>query len=286
MSGLSRASLIATLALAAWSFAAPAIDPHMDAGLLPGQCQACHAGHGESGSPMLPASQAEVCLSCHGSESDRNRMIARGLLAPSARPQLMAPTRDQAFVHPITEGTFSRYESGAVTCTSCHSPHRGMRGRVAGDRRLGGRGVVGSRGVAPTGTRKPSPRDPVRFEYEMCGNCHGGDDTPRGGLDAGDLFDPSNRSYHPVEAPATSTSPSVQTDYQGNEINCTDCHGNDDRRVGVHAQASTEVVAEVQRHRPRPIEPKAAIGMASRMQCEDCRRQEIIHSKPIGRRGR
>jgi hypothetical protein len=136
----------------------------------------------------------------------------------------------QAYVHPIDEDAFSRHETDVVTCTSCHSPHRGS--MVRGD--VGRR----ARESAITGTQKPSPRDPVRFEYEMCASCHGsGDDAPRGGLEAGDLFDPSNRSYHPVEAPATSTSPSLRPDNVGNQINCTDCHGNDDRGVvrGPHA---------------------------------------------------
>jgi predicted CXXCH cytochrome family protein len=228
MPGLSRASLIGVLAtLAAWSAALPDIDPHMDPELVPGQCRACHAGHGESGSPMLRAVQVEVCFACHGTENDRDRMIAEGVLAQSVRPQLMAATLAEAFAHPISEGAYSRHEANVVTCTSCHSPHRGNLGRER---------LRGAEPAAAAG-RKLSPRDPARFEFEMCAGCHGDDAAPRGNLQPAELFDVSNRSYHPVEAPVAGSSPSVLPEWAGREINCTDCHGNDDDAAvrGPHA---------------------------------------------------
>jgi predicted CXXCH cytochrome family protein len=257
--------------LAAWSSVVPAVDPHMDPGLVPGMCQACHAGHGESGSPMMAAAQSEVCLSCHGSESDRNRMVAQGALAPSARPQLMSSVLAQAFVHPIDEGAFSRHETGVVTCTSCHSPHRGILSRDGGGRRAG-------RSV-PTRTRKVSPRDPVRFEFEMCGSCHGGgDDAPRGGLEAGDLFDPSNRSYHPVEAPATSTSPSLRPGYGGHEIDCTDCHGNDDRGAvrGPHASGVRYLLRSGYTTVDGDEESESTYAL-----CYECHDREAVLNSPV-----
>ena len=34
-------------------------DPHLDPSLVPGGCAACHEGHGESRSPMLPEMSAQ-----------------------------------------------------------------------------------------------------------------------------------------------------------------------------------------------------------------------------------
>jgi predicted CXXCH cytochrome family protein len=271
MSSLSRTALIGPVAvLAAWTCCEPAIDPHMDPGLLPGQCQACHVGHGESGSPMLEASQSEMCLSCHGSVSDRNQMIAQRKLSPTARPQLMSATLTQAFVHPITPGAYSREEAGVVTCTSCHSPHRGMLGRDPGGRR--------TQGDRPTGTRKLSPRNSLQFEYEMCEGCHAGDDAPRGSLEVGNLLDPRNRSYHPVEAPATSVSLSLRPEYAGGEVNCTDCHGNDDPRGirGPHASGVRYILRNAYTVVDGDEESEATYAL-----CYQCHDRNVILKSPV-----
>lgn len=209
--------------LLAWLVAsgvtAQGVDPHMDSNLVPGSCRACHQGHGESRSPMLGAPQSEICLSCHGEQTELARLIADGLLAADARPQLLAQTLTQGFAHPLTPGAYSRRERDAVTCTSCHSPHR--------------RSPQGGELVEVAG-RKLSPNDPNRYEYELCADCHGGTNRPgesfrpNNFLDAGALLQPSNRSFHPVEAPAAERSPSVIAELRGGSINCTDCHGNSD----------------------------------------------------------
>lgn len=190
-----------------------AFDPHVDPGTVPGSCNACHEGHGASGSPMLPRPQAEVCLECHGSKAAAERMIQRGILAPNARPQSLSSVLVQPFSHPIDGRAFSRLEPGAVTCTSCHSPHRGsaeMRGK---------------KGF--TGTPKTSPRNPMQSEFEMCGRCHEstGPSVKGPGARRGSM-NWVGRSYHPVEAPTNESSPSVLSFLAGHEVNCTDCHGN------------------------------------------------------------
>jgi predicted CXXCH cytochrome family protein len=194
---------------------AGAVDPHLDPGLVPASCTACHEGHGVSRSPMLPAPQMEVCLRCHDSSAGVDRLIAAGKLSPEADPVMLGATLAQPYNHPLSPEAFSRREEGAVTCSSCHSPHRGMPPR--------------EQGTSPTGSRNVSTRGQGSFEVELCQSCHGaaglGTQSP---LDLSRLTNPNNPSYHPVEAPSPERSPSVRSDLAGREINCTDCHGNSD----------------------------------------------------------
>lgn len=191
------------------------LDPHMDPTVVPAGCAACHKGHGVSRSPMLPQPQRAVCLLCHGARSTADQQVMQGVLAADARPRALSSVLSQPYVHPLTHGAFSEHEPGAVTCTSCHSPHRGMReSRSRPD---------------PPGRRLLSPKDPSRFEYELCESCHGSSGRKTGSLvDISRLLNPSNRSYHPVEGPSFERSPSALPSLSGREINCTDCHGNDD----------------------------------------------------------
>ena len=217
---MSRAALRGLLTVAAFGLAAAVcwcsgVDPHMDPSIVPAGCAACHEGHGASRSPMLPKPQAEVCLSCHGSETDLNRQSMLGNVASNARPRLISSSLAKPFVHPLTRGAFSRYEPDVVSCTSCHSPHRGMRTRRSDP--------------AAVGKPLPSPEDPARYEYELCESCHGNSGAATQSLlDLSRLLNPMNRSYHPVEAPSAERSPSVLASLSGRQINCTDCHGNDD----------------------------------------------------------
>ncbi len=207
--------LLATACLTASGAAGQSVNPHVDVTLNPGGCLSCHEGHGMSRSPMLADTQVEVCNRCHGSRTELSRQIFEGRLGSSVEPPLLFNVFSQPFSHPLSERAFSRLEPNVVTCTSCHSPHRSM----PGDRS----------GSILTGTRKPSPRDPSRFEFELCQECHGsGGATTRSLDDVSRLFDLSNRSYHPVQASAMERSPSVVAALSGREVNCTDCHGNSD----------------------------------------------------------
>ena len=209
---------LSVLAIVLLAAPADAVDPHMDPGLMPGSCAACHAGHGAPQSPMLPSPQAEVCLSCHDSQAQVDARAAAGQLSFAARPQLLSSALRQPYIHPLDPAAFSADEPDVVTCTSCHSAHRAMPQAAAG----AGAGA-GTKG------RKLSPRDPSRFEYELCETCHGAQGVvTQSFLDLSRLFNPSNRSYHPVEAPAVDRSPSLRGEVVGREINCTDCHGNND----------------------------------------------------------
>lgn len=213
---MPRAALIAIPALLLVASSGWAVDPHVDLSIVEIGCPACHLSHGVSRSPMLPAPQREVCMNCHESQGKANRMVAERALSATARPQFLSQVFSQPFVHPVSEQAYSRHEPGVVTCTSCHSPHRENRQPET---------VSGG----PAGQQKLSPRDPNRFEFELCQSCHGSAGaTTQSPTDLSRLTNPGNRSYHPIEAPSNEGSPSVIESLRGREINCTDCHGNSD----------------------------------------------------------
>jgi len=207
------ALVLAAVAVTVICGVAPAMDPHVDPSFVPEGCPACHVGHGESGSPMLPAPQSELCLGCHGSQGKRDQAVMRGRAGAVPSPRLLSDTLAQPFVHPVDEHAFSRNEPGAVTCTSCHSAHRGM--------------SVNKSAGEISAVAKRSPRNPMRTEFEMCLDCHARQGPPTGDpTDIGGLIDPRNPSFHPVKSPSKDGAPSVLTSMAGREINCTDCHGN------------------------------------------------------------
>lgn len=230
-----RHGVLATLAVAVLAIAtAPArgLDPHLDSSQLPGSCSSCHEGHGVSSSPMLPTNQRELCLECHGTAAGVSRQVADGTLAPGAAPPLVGPAFDLPVTHPVDTAAFSRWDPSAVTCTSCHSPHR--RSAETPSRQ-------------PPGRRKLSTRSPSRFEYELCEECHGSAGATTQSLtDISRLTSPSNRSFHPIETPSNGRSPSVVPGLAGREINCTDCHGNSNSSgaAGPHGSSFTYLLLE------------------------------------------
>lgn len=236
----------------------------MDPGLVPAGCAACHKGHGVSRSPMLPQPQAEVCLACHGSGSSRDQQAMRGNVGVGARPALLSSVFAKPYAHPLTRGAFSQQEPGAIVCTSCHSPHRGLREQPTGP--------------LPSGQRRLSPKDPARFEFELCESCHGsGGRVTQSLLDVSRLLNPGNRSYHPVEAPALESSASVLPSLTGQQVNCTDCHGNDDTRGprGPHGSSVPFLLRAPYSTLDGSAESPASYGL-----CYTCHSREGVLSTP------
>jgi predicted CXXCH cytochrome family protein len=227
-------NLVLAFSLAVLPTGPLATDPHIDPGVVTDGCRACHRGHGVSRSPMLPAPQVEVCLTCHGSEAGGRRVTASSTVGTTRGPETLSSVLAQPFVHPIDDKAYSRHEPGAITCTSCHSPHRGADSAV--------------RETSQPGQPKPSSRNPSRLEYELCESCHGrAGRASKRSKSVGELLDPRNRSYHPVKARSRNAAPSVSTPLAGGEVNCTDCHGNSDRAGprGPHGSSvSSILVAE------------------------------------------
>lgn len=211
-----------TLVSLLWLIAVAAVagaqgpNPHLNTADLPRGCVSCHKGHGVPRSPMLPAPVNELCLGCHSTGVEKDLQTGRGSLSPSARPPLLGTVLSLPYTHPLTAHAKSAYGPGAITCTSCHSPHRGSSPLALQKEESGG-------------VQRLSPRNPNRYEYELCESCHGSaGSTTQSLTDISRLFDPQSRSFHPVEAPSQDSSQSVLSGLAGRHVNCTDCHGNSD----------------------------------------------------------
>jgi len=212
---MSRTALTTFVVVVAAGFSgAGGLNPHLDPTEILTGCSACHRGHGEPNSPMLGRAQKPLCLSCHGSQSGFDMMVRTGVIAGTARPVLLSATLAKPFVHPISDAAHSSDDPLAVTCTSCHSPHRSL--------------IDPATAGPPSGRPRLSPKDPTRYEFELCLACHGGAANNPGLTAIARLFDPTSRSKHPVTMPSNDSSPSVPPTLAGGQISCTDCHGNDD----------------------------------------------------------
>lgn len=228
---LPVALLLGSFNLESFNAASASINPHLDPSAVPAGCPACHVGHGLASSPMLGKAQQQVCLDCHGSQADQDRAVSSGRLAANRRPLLLSSNMAQPYTHPMTAGALSGRQERVVTCSSCHSPHRST--------------PFGRSGNVATGTRCVSPKDPSRFEFELCESCHGNAGvTTQNRTDVSRLFAPTNQSSHPVEGPSAGRSPSVIPSLAGREINCTDCHGSDNRAGprGIHGSGVKNIL--------------------------------------------
>lgn len=185
--------------------------------------------------------------------------MREGKVSASARPALLGSVLSLPFVHPLSPGAYSDAEAGAVTCTSCHSPHKGSLERP---------------GTALLGRRRLSPKNDNGLEYQLCEKCHGNKGTTTQSLaDISRQLNPNNRSYHPVEAPAREPSASVVAALRGREINCSDCHGNADSRGPLGLHGSSEAFLLRARHVTVDGLGEAAANYAL---CYSCHRRDAV----------
>jgi predicted CXXCH cytochrome family protein len=202
---------------------------HMSRFENPEGCAGCHAGKGVPGTPLLKARREQLCFRCHGA-------LSHGL-ATGRNIQSVVSKQSN---HPITETSLYHLRGEVlpeeeesmlrhVACADCHVAHistpeltwRGARGYISG--------LSGAQhpGLRPQGLRLRQATD----EYELCYLCHSDSrNLPAGSRNMAELFNPSNFSYHPVEAPGRNLNmPSlVRALSITDRIRCTDCHGNND----------------------------------------------------------
>lgn len=207
------------------SYAADIPSPHLDKNIMNDGCASCHLGFGFSngGGP-------NKCISCHGPSN------SKPLSLKSATTTLKDVTKDFAknYRHPVFDkgGIHSSKEVLPETtstmprhadCADCHSPHfvsssnpfAGLKGKRVGNF------------VAP-----------ITKEYELCYLCHAESaNLPLKSVNKRAEFNPSNPSFHPVEAEGKNQAvvslirPYRETKTAANDVSmlkCADCHGSDE----------------------------------------------------------
>jgi len=192
-------------------------------------CESCHRPHTAGGRQRLLRREAEEenCMDCH------DGTVARADLRASLNAMSTHPVRLTTGVHDPTEqpATMSTH----VECADCHDPHQAGRG---GPRQAPfiQPAMAGATGVMNAGL---TPGE-AQYEYQVCFKCHGSRNVSRPTVDRvfdnsdiADAFDPSNASYHPVQAQGRNPNvPSLLQNYNTTSmLYCSDCHGSDDQSI-------------------------------------------------------
>lgn len=198
---------------------------HKNKAKLPAGCGSCHKGHGKKGTVMLPLSDAESCMSCHGSKTKQNEMTKNKKMSQGMFMKDLEDDFRKAYRHPIeVTGIHVSGESlpesdpnarRHATCADCHHPHK-----LTKENPLEG----------TEGAKKKIKIVDNATEYEVCYKCHSSSaNLPPGQKNKEEEFDPRNRSYHPVEQMGRnlrvpSLMPPLNTT---STITCSDCHSGD-----------------------------------------------------------
>ncbi len=176
---------------------------------------------------MLPASKELFCFLCHGNLSLAMKIQTKGMLANSITTIDIQREFQKTFRHPLEITSIHRLNEimperdpsipRHVACGDCHHHHL-----VNSENR-----IANVKGV----NREGLPIDRISYEYELCYKCHSfSANLPADQTNKAELFNLSNPSFHPIEAPGKNNDvpsliPSLST---SNTITCTDCHNNDD----------------------------------------------------------
>lgn len=212
-----------------------------------GKCVNCHDPHGWSDAqgviPVLAYAREEaLCLRCHdGSPAATN--VALDFTKPYTHPigtsGLHADTLETS---PTAFGAAPENRRHAE-CEDCHNPHVAAADPMPpsapnlsranlGVSRV--RAIQGGAGAPPSYVFIPGSdtlSTPVA-EYQLCYKCHSSWTVqPPGQTDLALVLNPSNPSFHPVEAPGPDPTISLSAFAPGwstmSRVRCGDCHGSD-----------------------------------------------------------
>ncbi len=202
---------------------------HGDRTKLPRGCASCHMGHGKYNTPMLSDSKDVFCFKCHGRARNIDKARKKGDLGRETKAMDLQREFEKTYHHPIEKTGIHTYgetlpeidpsKERHSECADCHHHH------YATDKNK----VAGMSGTSMRGTKVQE----ATFEYELCFNCHlNSANLPADQIGKMELFDITNRSFHPVEAPGKNSDvPSLMYPLTATSlIKCTDCHNNDDPR--------------------------------------------------------
>ena len=288
--------------------------PHMGYTLTTDACAACHQTHTAQGKNLLQTSDNPVstlCFTCHdatGAASNTQFQYTSGSIPAND------PATASYYRHPATSASnhltdtpleFAGVNNRHSECVDCHQPHRAdatastqtVSGWTTPGSMIGTSGVSvanGAAGTAPTYTAGTT----TTYEYQTCYKCHSGytqqvpqyGQTPynpasptqqdpatpsRWTLDKAIEFNPSNASYHPVEAAGktnttymtnslSGTSPyKLWTFTNASTIRCVNCHGTSTvttqaagAQIDVHTSANRGIL--LRNYRDRTLKTGAA----------------------------
>lgn len=191
-------------------------------------CENCHSPHNAGSDERILNYQFEEdnCFSCHSGN------VAGKNIETQFTKFYIHPVQDFTGIHSPAEDATTMQKH--VECFDCHNPHWAN----SSDPPLGAPEVSGRnqgvKGINAVG----QPVDEAVNLYEICFKCHADNNVKtvapvnRGLLQLNTRleFDPSNPSYHPVEAPGANLAvPSLRSFLtEDSIIYCTDCHNNND----------------------------------------------------------
>ena len=189
-------------------------------------CFSCHRVHSAGGRERLLhfANSEDNCLNCHdGSVASTNLNTAISKLSRHGAKQYSG-------IHDPKESPTSTAQH--VDCVDCHNPHAVGKSGSSYTTLVSG-AMQGVSGVTASG----SITQQIQFEYEVCFKCHGDnpnriDSTITRQITQTNTrleFDPSNPSFHPVEALGINQNvPSLKSPWTiASLLSCTDCHNSD-----------------------------------------------------------
>jgi hypothetical protein len=233
------ATVALVVALVTLLLAAPALarsgdklqGSHGDRSVMPKGCRACHRGMS-----MAISGEEKSCVPCHSDSAARSEMQRQGYLKDTGKgaPKSIVAELSKPYNHPVStvSGVHQRNEAlpeevvnaaRHSECVDCHevhlvekgNPFRGIKGRRVGNF------------IAD-----------IENEYELCYRCHAESaNLPGNATNKHEEFNPTNPSFHPVEAEGKNTfvvsllKPYVTQEPKPNEVSrmtCSDCHGSDD----------------------------------------------------------
>lgn len=246
----------------AWARSTHGSDPGVAGGGTEGEakanrCANCHDPHGNKDrngviGAMLHVREPEACFSCH--DGSRGSDILTETRRSFAHGQMSRGTHESR-----EGGNAAAFASASrhVSCSDCHNVHRASADRlrpIAPDasERLAGVSRVqvtnGAPGTVPLYTfRSAEDTSPV-LEYEICFKCHSSWTRLTGReADLAVLTNPSNPSFHPIQAPGKNRAIHPDAFVNGydstSQIRCTDCHGSDSPRVaGMHGSSNEHLL--------------------------------------------
>lgn len=245
--------------------------PHGDRKKLPHGCASCHMGHGKHNTPMLSENREAICFKCHGNSRSTDAARKKGDLGEDTKAANLQKEFEKPFRHPVERTGIHRYgetlpetdstKERHCECADCHHHH------YVTERNP----IAGIRGTSMNGTKV----EDVTLEYELCFNCHlNSANLPADQVGKMELFDITNRSFHPVEAQGKNSNvPSLIPPLTASSlIKCTDCHNNDDPRGprGPHGSKYRYILAR------NYTETDGSEGPSQYELCYSCHRRSSI----------